>query len=249
MSNYKLTIQYDGSRFNGWQIQANAPSIQGEIKKAIELLVKHEVVLTGAGRTDTGVNALGQVANFHSNTEIDPYRFLYSLNSILSNAIKIKKIETVTDSFNSRFDAVSRSYLYFISDSPNPFNHQFVYNYHTKFDVEHLDELSSPLIGRHDFSSFTKYAKEIDNYSCKISAVKWKKLKGYTVLLIESDRFLHGMVRAIVGTLLRLEKENANPKDVIDIIQSKNRERAYASAPSKGLFLYRVKYPQETAHP
>lgn len=242
MNNYKLIIQYDGSNFNGWQIQARGKTVQGEIKRALETLVKHEVVLTGAGRTDTGVHALGQVANFKSEQDIDFYRFKHSLNSMLPFSIRIRKMELVPEDFNSRFDALSRSYFYFISGSPSPFNYKFVYNYHFPTDIDQLNELAKPLTGIHDFSSFTKYAKDRDNFECNITAIKWTKIKGITVLFIEADRFLHGMVRAITGTILRLAKDGKTSEHIINILRAKEREAAFGSVPAKGLFLYKVKY-------
>ncbi len=244
MNNYKLTIQYDGSLFSGWQIQKNAISVQEKIKTAIEAITKEEIVLTGAGRTDSGVHALGQVANFKCQQVIDFYRFKYSLNSMLPFSIRIKSMEKVSESFNSRYDAISRSYLYFIANSPTPFNYRFVYNYHFPVDTAALNQLSEPLIGTHDFSSFTKYAKERDEFMCDIKTIKWTKIKGIVVLFIEADRFLHGMVRAITGTLLMTAKSGGNKVDIIDILQAKNRKFANASVPAKGLFLYKVKYPK-----
>lgn len=244
MNNYKLTIQYDGSKFSGWQIQKNAISVQEKIKSAIEAILKEEIVLTGAGRTDTGVHALGQVANFKCEQDIDFYRFKYSLNSMLPFSIRIKNMERVHETFNARYDAISRSYLYFISYSPTPFNYNFVYNYHFPVDITVLNQLSQPLIGAHDFSSFTKYAKERETFNCEIKTIKWTKIKGIVVMFIEADRFLHGMVRAITGTLLMTAKSGGNKSHIIDILQAKNREIANASAPAKGLFLYKVKYPK-----
>lgn len=244
MNNYKLTIQYDGSKFSGWQIQKNAISVQDKIKSAIEAILKEEIVLTGAGRTDTGVHALGQVANFKCEQDIDFYRFKYSLNSMLPFSIRIKNMESVPETFNARYDAISRSYLYFIAHSPTPFNHNFVYNYHFQVDTEVLNQLCEPLIGVHDFSSFTKYAKDRETFNCEIKTIKWTKIKGIVVFFIEADRFLHGMVRAIAGTLLMTAKSGGNKDQIIDILQAKNREIANASVPAKGLFLYKVKYPR-----
>lgn len=244
MNNYKLTIQYDGSKFNGWQIQKNAISVQEKIKSAIEAILKEKIVLTGAGRTDTGVHALGQVANFKCEQEIDFYRFKYSLNSMLPFSIRIKEMESVSLSFNARYDAISRSYLYFIAYSPTPFNYQYVYNYHFPLDTTVLNHLSEPLKGVHDFSSFTKYAKDRETFICDIKSIKWTKIKGIVVLFIQADRFLHGMVRAITGTLLMTAKSEGSKDQILQILQAKNRELAYASAPSKGLFLYKVKYPK-----
>jgi tRNA pseudouridine38-40 synthase len=153
-------------------------------------------------------------------------------------------MESVPETFSARFDAISRSYLYFIVYSPTPFNYNFVYNYHFQVDTAVLNQLSEPLIGMHDFSSFTKYAKDRETFNCEIKTIKWTKIKGIVVMFIEADRFLHGMVRAITGTLLMTAKSGGNKKQIIDILQAKNREIANASVPAKGLFLYKVKYPK-----
>jgi len=244
MKNYKITIQYDGAPFFGWQIQAKGKTVQGEISRALETLLKHDVNLTGAGRTDSGVHALGQVANFKTEAEIEPYRFLHSLNSLLPFSIRIWDISEVPEDFNSRFDAVSRSYLYFISKRPTPFNYQHVWAYHYDLDVRKLNEITTPLKGKHDFASFTKLAKDRDNYDCNISALKWNKTKEQVVLYIEADRFLHGMVRAITGTAILIHQEGGRAEQMLAILEARDRKAAAMSAPANGLFLYKVRYPE-----
>ncbi len=244
MKNYKITIQYDGAPFFGWQIQAKGKTVQGEITRALETLLKHDVNLIGAGRTDRGVHALGQVANFKTEAVIEPRRFLHSLNSLLPFSIRIRDISAVSEDFNSRFDALSRSYLYFISKNPTPFNYQTVWAYHYELDVKKLNEISAPLKGEHDFASFTKLAKERDKYDCTITALKWNRFKDQVVLFIEADRFLHGMVRAITGTAVSIHQEGGNAENMLAVLEARDRKSAAMSAPANGLFLYKVRYPE-----
>ncbi len=242
MKNYKLTIQYDGTNYSGWQIQQNAVTIQQKITDAIQILLKQDVNLIGSGRTDAGVHALGQVANFRSDAEIDIYKFHYSLNSILPPDISISKIVQVNPEFHARFDAKKRTYIYLISQNKSPFYRNYSYFYPVKIDLDKLNQISRFFIGENDFTSFSKKNFEIDNKQCIIYELSWRKKNDLIVFRISANRFLHGMVRSITGTLLNsLEQEN--PREFIDIIfNSKNREEASESVPSKGLFLYKVEY-------
>ncbi len=244
MKNYKITIQYDGAPFFGWQIQAKGKTVQGEITRALETLLKHQVTLTGAGRTDSGVHALGQVANFKTEKEIESRRFLHSLNSLLPFSIRIRDISEVPVNFNSRFDAISRSYLYFISKRPTPFDYQHVWAYHYDLNVNRLNEISAPLKGAHNFASFTKLAKERDKYDCNITALKWNGIKDRIVLYIEADRFLHGMVRAITGTAISIHQEGGDAEKMLAVLEARDRKAAAMSAPANGLLLYKVRYPE-----
>jgi len=243
VNNYKLTIQYDGTDFFGWQIQAKGKTIQGEITNALEVLLKKKVTLIGAGRTDSGVHALGQTANFKTSEALDIYRFLFSLNSLLPFSIRISEMVKVHENFNSRFDAISRTYFYQISAKPSPFNQKFVWAYHKELDVHLLNNLTAPLLGRHDFAAFTKFADDREEHFCTLFSAKWSRFKNTVLFYIEADRFLHGMVRAIVGTAVNIGKENGSPGDMEAVVNSHDRKIASASAPAKGLFLYKVKYP------
>ena len=145
MYNYKLTIQYDGALYAGWQMQENAVSVQEVIKKSIEQIIREEVNLIGAGRTDSGVHALGQVANFKFNKELELNKFNYSLNSVLPDDISVNKIEIVDENFHSRFSAKRRSYIYLISKSKTPFYNRYSYSYYSALDPEILNQISKNL--------------------------------------------------------------------------------------------------------
>lgn len=242
MKNYKLTIQYDGTHYSGWQIQQNAITVQQTITDKIKILLKKEVNLIGSGRTDAGVHALGQVANFRTDTEIDIYKFHYSLNSILPPDISVSEIAEVNPEFHARFDAKKRTYIYLINQNKSPFYKNYSYFYPVKIDLDKLNQISNLFIGEKDFTSFSKKNFEIDNKLCSVYELSWSKKNDLIIFRISANRFLHGMVRSITGTLLKsLDQEN--PAEFIEsIFKSKNREEAAESVPSKGLFLYKVEY-------
>ncbi|MGE5496539.1 MAG: tRNA pseudouridine(38-40) synthase TruA [Syntrophothermus sp.] len=242
MKNYKLIIQYDGTGYAGWQIQDNAKSVQETVTGAIETITKEKINLIGSGRTDTGVHAFGQAANFRLEKDLDPYRFMHSMNAILPQDISIKSTEETTPEFHSRFDAKKRSYLYFISRSKNPFTYKYSWNYHGPADIVKLNQLSRYLQGEHDFTSFSRKKSEVNNRLCTIYDAHWRESGDFIIFFIEANRFLHGMVRTTVGTLLRGIKLNWSGNDIIKVLEEKDRETAGEAIPAKGLFLYKVKY-------
>lgn len=242
MNNYKLIIQYDGSAYSGWQIQKNHVSVQQKITGSIETILKEKVNLIGSGRTDTGVHALGQSANFRTEHEIDRYKFLYSLNSILPTDISILKMEQVAEDFHARFDAKKRTYIYLISRYKSPFYYKYSYFYHFDIDCSRLNKLTESVLGKHDFSSFAKRNSDTENKICEIYDAYWKQTRGLIIFYISADRFLHGMVRSITGTLLYALKNNLDNSNIAKIINAKNREEASETVPAKGLFLFKVKY-------
>ncbi len=240
LNNYKLIIQYDGTNYAGWQIQKNAKTIQQIISDSIEILLNEKINLIGSGRTDAGVHAIGQAANFRTEAEIDLYKFKYSLNSILPVDISIINIQKVDPNFHARFDAKKRTYLYLFSKYKSPFFHNYSYFIHREINCTKLNELSKKFYGKKDFTSFSRKNSETENKICNIYEAHWKETKGLIIFKIEGDRFLHGMVRTIIGTLL-----NAVDKDeyyIENIFFQKNREQAGEAVPPNGLFLFKVKY-------
>ncbi len=242
MINYRLLIQYDGTNYFGWQIQADRITIQQKITDAVEIILKEKINLIGSGRTDTGVHALGQTANFKTTKDLDIYKFKHSINAILPKDISILKIEKADPEFHSRFDAKKRSYLYFISKYKSPFLYRYSYFYHNKIDCKILNNLSRSLIGMKDFSSFARKNTETKNKICNIYEAHWRCTSDMIIFKVEADRFLHGMVRTITGTLLTALKNNHDNGFVEDIIKLKDREAAGEAVPAKGLFLFKVKY-------
>ena len=242
MNNYKIKIQYDGSNYAGWQEQENANTIQETIKNSINTILREKVNLIGSGRTDAGVHALGQVANFKTLQELDVYKFQHSLNSILPNDISVRKTDKVNDSFNSRFDAKKRSYLYFISRGKSPFYNSYSFQYRGKIEVDLLNKLSNGFIGENDFTSFSKKNSDTKNKNCIVYQARWRETNDLFIFLIQANRFLHGMVRTIIGTLLRAMEKKLGEYYFNEVFSKKDREAAAEAVPAKGLFLFKVSY-------
>lgn len=242
MNNYKIIVSYDGTEYAGWQIQKNAVTVQQKISDVLKTLLKEDINLIGSGRTDSGVHAIGQTANFLTNHNIDEYRFLHSLNSMLPFDIAIKKIDLVDESFNARFDAVRRSYLYFMVKGKNPFWTKYAFRSGRDYDIDYLNRLSKSFLGEKNYTSFCRTRTETENKICTIYDASWRRKKNFIIFIIEGNRFLHGMVRAIIGTLLNAEKNNHSCEDINNIFATLNRENAGESVPAHGLFLYKVRY-------
>lgn len=244
MNNYKLNISYDGTDFAGWQIQKNSDSVQQTIVNAIEIIIKEKINLIGSGRTDAGVHAIGQVANFKTEKLIDIGKFNYSLNALLPKSISVNNIEMVDESFHSRFDAKSRSYIFLFTHNKSPFFEKYSYLFPPikNFDINYLNNISKYLLGEHDFTSFSKKNDEIENKNCNISEIHWRRTTDKTIFYITANRFLHGMVRTIVGTLIYSAAKNLDGDYIQKIINEKDRTKAEESVPAKGLFLFKVRY-------
>ena len=244
MKNYKLKIEYNGTNYSGWQIQPNVPTIQNEITKALKQITGSEINLIGSGRTDSGVHALGQVANFQVEDELNIRKVKHSLNSLLQNEIAISELIEVNVDFHSRFDAKLRSYLYLCTSSKSPFYNEYSYHYSPIFnlELEKLNEISKNILGEHDFTSFSKKNTDTENMVCDVSLAKWRRVKNHIIFRIDGNRFLHGMVRTIVGTVLEIAEKNKSIDEINKIVTAKNRDVAGRSVPAKGLFLLDVKY-------
>ncbi|MCE1188119.1 MAG: tRNA pseudouridine(38-40) synthase TruA [Ignavibacteria bacterium] len=240
MHNYKMIIQYDGSAYHGWQIQQNAESIQEHITKAVQTLVKHPVNVIGAGRTDTGVHALGQVANFRTDSVLELHRFTHSLNGILPAGISIIHCEEVPEAFHARFDACARTYRYFIYHQKNPFLRNHAYFYPVKPNIGVLQQFCSVFPGEHNFSGFCKTIPEIGTTICTIDSISWHSSGGILVFQVKADRFLHGMVRLLVGTMLHAQRHGFE-LSWLDQFLSGGVKTPFA-VPPEGLYLFRVDY-------
>ena len=244
MKNYRLKIQYSGKNYSGWQIQPNVKTVQGEIVSAIRTITMRDVNIIGSGRTDAGVHALKQVANFKIDDELDLFKFKHSLNSLLPTDIAIIDISEESLEFHSRFDAQKRSYLYILTNEKSPFYNDYSYHYSNVFNLEigYLNEISKLLIGEHDFTSFSRKKTDTENMVCNIDFARWKRIKNFIIFRIDSNRFLHGMVRTIVGTVLQIAEQNLPCEKIVEIINQKSRDCAGRAVSAKGLFLLDVKY-------
>ncbi len=245
--NYKLIVQYDGTNYSGWQVQKNAPSVQEKIQEAISVLIKEDVNLIAAGRTDAGVHAWGQVANFRTERELDVFKFQHSLNAILPKDIAIREMAEVPEKFHARFDAIERSYFYFFSFGKSPFYSRFtaLNKELQEYDFGKLNKISSLLEGKRDFSSFAKNKTEVKNKVCDLRKIRWRKGTHTASVLVVADRFLHGMVRALIGTILKAYSVEDPAEYFESIFEKRTREAAGQSAQAKGLFLFKIKYPEK----
>ncbi len=244
MRNIKLTVQYDGTPYAGWQMQKNAKTVQAVLKEKIEMLLKEEINLIGSGRTDTGVHALGQVANFQTKSDMELWKFIHSLNAVLPRTISVIDYGEMPKDFHARFDAKRRSYIYLFSLVKSPFFDKFSWlNPAMKnIDLERLNDISLVLKGEHDFTSFAKTKSETKNKVCKIYSIHWRRSRNLVIFYIEANRFLHGMVRTIIGTLLDAYSKDEPEVFIEKVLQAKDRKAASNSVKAKGLFLFKVKY-------
>ena len=245
MARYFIYLSYDGSNYHGWQIQPNAATVQETIEKALTLLMRQPVEITGAGRTDTGVNASTMVAHADFPGEIDCKQTVYRLNRMLPPDIAIHSIKPVTETAHARFDALSRRYRYYISTAKNPFNRRYSYRVTGEIDFEAMNLAAATLLEYTDFTSFSKLHTDTKTYNCKVTSAKWIQTSASEWYFeIEADRFLRNMVRAIVGTLLMVGRGKITVEGFREIITKKQRSEAGDSALAQALFLEEVKYPE-----
>ena len=245
MSRYFIEIQYDGTNYHGWQIQQNANTVQAELNKALSILLQTEIMVTGAGRTDTGVHAKQFFIHFDFHNEIDKDKLIFKLNQFLPHDISCVTIFKVADDAHVRFNATERVYEYWITPVKNPFLINKAYFFPFNLDVDLMNEAANELLNFTDFSCFSKSNTDTLTNDCKINFAHLKIEKDCLVFTISANRFLRNMVRAIVGTLLDIGEQKITINDLKKIIDSKNRSEAGTSVPAHGLYLTKVKYPKE----
>jgi len=242
---YFIQLSFCGTNYHGWQIQPNGLSVQEVLEKSMSTLVREEIQVTGAGRTDTGVHASFFVAHFDSeNTSLDKPDFTYNLNGFLPKDIAIQKIWKVPAKSHARFDALSRTYRYNISTVKNPFIVEQACQYFHPLDIGKMNEAAKVLFDYTDFTSFSKLHTDNKTNNCKILLAEWKEENGHLVFTIKADRFLRNMVRAIVGTLIGVGKGKLTVDNFRAIIEKKDRCAAGTSMPAQGLFLVDIEYPK-----
>ena len=254
---YFLELSYNGGFFHGWQSQPNANSVQATIEEALSNIVRERISVTGAGRTDTGVHAHQMYAHFDINKPIeDEKRFLLSLNSLTGRYIAVKKLIKVSQKDHARFDAVKRTYKYFITFKKNPFLKDFCWFSPSELNFDAMNAAAGILLQTSDFTSFAKLHSDVKTNICKVNEALWNPISkdkeandflgslndGY-VFTISADRFLRNMVRSIVGTLIDVGRNKISYDNFQEIIMQKNRCAAGTSMPACGLFLWHVSYP------
>ncbi|WP_167608370.1 tRNA pseudouridine(38-40) synthase TruA [Maribellus sediminis] len=242
---YFLQCSYNGTRYHGWQVQPNAVSVQEVLEKALSTILREEVAVVGAGRTDTGVHASFYMLHFEVTKPVaENFDLVYKLNSFLPEDVAVQRLWTVDEEAHARFSALSRTYHYYITTAKDPFSIETAYRYSLPLDVEKMNEAAKLLFDYEDFTSFSRLHTDVKTNNCKIYQAEWKTEGDQLIFVIKADRFLRNMVRAIVGTLLEIGKGKLSLEDFKQIIEKKDRGAAGASAPAKGLFLVDVEYPK-----
>lgn len=270
---YKITLSYDGGPFSGWQVQPDATTVQGCLEKALSTLLSGEVSVTGAGRTDTSVNAVGYVAHFDTDKSPEPANFRYKLNAILPREIVVHDVRPVSggpedqEGFHARFSATRREYTYFIHRTKDPFVSGHSYLYTFPLDLKAMNEAASMLVGTHDFRCFQKLGSDVKTSVCTVSEAYWAPYTPthaglmhfpceegqYLYFRISADRFLRNMVRAVVGSLLEVGRGRRSTDSFAELIlpcgrhertpDGPGRSDAGESVPGHALFLSDIDYP------
>ncbi|PCI95060.1 MAG: tRNA pseudouridine(38-40) synthase TruA [Flavobacteriales bacterium] len=245
MSRYFLELKYDGTNYHGWQVQQNANSVQAEINKALSTLLQAEIMVTGAGRTDTGVHAKQLYAHFDTTVNFEMDKIHFKLNNFLPDDISCASITKVKDDAHARFDATARTYEYWITPNKNPFLSNKAYHFPHTLDIDLMNKAGEETLKHTDFSCFSKSNTDTFTNDCNITIAHWDVKNDCLVFTITANRFLRNMVRAIVGTMLDIGQQRIKIGDLKRIINSKDRSKAGTSAPAHGLYLIDVKYPKE----
>lgn len=240
MPRYFLELAYKGTNYSGFQVQENANTIQAEIEKALHILFRQNFILTGSSRTDAGVHALQNF--FHCDSELPLPAKIYSLNSLLPGDIIVKRIFAVPENSHCRFDAASREYRYYIYHTKNPFLSDRAYYYPYKLEINEMNRAALIVKAHKDFSSFSKRRTQVKTFLCSIQHSEWKLENDCIIYTVIANRFLRGMVRGLVGTMLKVGRKIITPEEFEAIILGKNSVNADFSAPPHGLFLAKINY-------
>ena len=239
---YFLEVSYRGSHYSGFQSQKNANTIQAEVEKAFKVLLKEEIQLTGSSRTDTGVHALQNYFHFDTKSELSS-QLLYNLNAILPGDIAARNLHKVKDEAHCRFDATAREYKYYIYQKKNPFLEDNAYYYPYTIDLELMQKAATIIKEYSDFTSFSKRNTQVKSFTCDVQESHWIIEGECFVYQVKANRFLRGMVRALVATMLKVGRNKTNLDNFRTIIESQDCTLADFSAPPNGLFLVRVTFP------
>lgn len=245
MANYRIVIQYDGTRYRGWQSQNSTDdTIQGKLETVLFRMTGEEVTVIGSGRTDAGVHAAGQVANFHLKGVLDGEEVLAYLNRYLPEDIAVSSIEEVDERFHSRYQAKSKTYLYRIHTGriPEVFERKYVYDYQTPLSVERMRQAVPFLVGTHDFKAFCGNKKMKKSTVRTIYDIRIEELDQEIRLYYTGDGFLQNMIRILTGTLIEIGDGRREPEDIAEILETKDRAAAGYTAPACGLTLFSVEY-------
>ncbi len=242
MRNIKLVLEYDGTDFSGWQVQPRERTVQGVLEQSLEQVIQERVKTYAAGRTDSGVHALGQVVNFHTRGRLDPASICRGLNACLPRDVRVLQAEEVAESFHARFDAVWRTYRYVISRRARAVGRQYAWFCKYPLDMERIRAASAHLRGKHAFQSFSKVVEHEPHYMCNVKDIEWREEKEELIFEITANRFLHHMVRLLVGTMVEVGRGKIPPERIRALLQSGERDVLGFTVPPHGLFLLEVTY-------
>ncbi len=244
---YFIRLAYNGATYHGWQSQPNACSVQETLERAMSMVLREPIAVTGAGRTDAGVNAAVMFAHFDVASPIaDSTLLVRQLNSILGKDIAVYSVFRVADGAHARFDATSRTYKYFVTTEKSPFRHQFSWQSFPQLDFELMNIAAEKMLAYTDFTSFSKLHTDVATNNCRVTYARWTEENGMWVFTVTADRFLRNMVRAIVGTLVEVGRHKIGIDDFCKIIEKKDRCSAGTSMPGNALFLWNITYPYPT---
>jgi tRNA pseudouridine38-40 synthase len=246
LQRYFFEIAYLGTNYHGWQVQPNAITVQEVVSKSLSLILQSEISISGSGRTDTGVHCKQQYFHVDISQNINTDDLRFKLNSLLPYDISIASIQPVTDEAHARFDATSRSYEYHINRRKNPFTKELSYYFPKELDIQNMNAAAALLHGEsQDYEAFSRVKTSVNNFICSIGDAHWEEKENTLIFHITANRFLRGMVRAIVGTLIDVGIGKTTPDDVTEILLSKDRRKAGGAAPAHGLYLTKVIYPKK----
>lgn len=240
---YFIELSYNGKAYHGWQRQPNAASVQQVLEHALSTLLRMPIKVMGAGRTDTGVHASQMFAHFDMDDAFDIDTLIFKINWFLPHDIAVHRIFEVRDKAHARFNALSRTYHYRISNTKNVFTHDFAYKIHLPLDVDKMNKACEILMQYRDFECFSKSNTDVKTHFCDIKEAYWVLNDTELTFVITADRFLRNMVRSIVGTMVNIGLGKLDVEKLHDIIKSKNRSEAGYSVPPQGLYLMDIQYP------